>query len=486
MSYLSDLNERMRSRSSLLCVGLDPDRKQLPPAFVGEADPLWAWNQAVIEATHDLVAAYKPNIAFYEAEGLSGLDALRRTIDLAHAHGVPVILDAKRGDIAHSAAAYARAAFEVWGADAVTVSPYLGRDSVEAFTRYAERGVYLLCHTSNPGAADLQELPASGRPLYQAVAERAAQWNEHGNIGLVVGATYPEAIRELRALTPDLPFLVPGVGSQGGDLVAAVQAGLDAQGLGLVINVSRAVTTAADPRAAAQALREAMVAAWSAGRHPAPRVGEAGTAGWQPALQAARRHDALVAALYEAGCVRFGDFVLHSGQHSPIYLDLRMLVAQPGVLQQAARAYAGLLQGLSYDRLAAIPYAALPIGTAVSLLIDRPLIYPRREAKSYGTKRLIEGAWQPGETAVVLDDLITTGASKVEAIQPLQEAGLQVHDVVVLIDREQGGREALAEAGYRVHAVLTLREILASLAQQGRISAEERGRVEAFLWGQSQ
>ena len=469
----------MRSRSSLLCVGLDPDRRQLPPAFCGAADSLWAWNRAVIEATHDLAAAFKPNIAFYEAEGPAGLEALRRTIDLAHAHGVPVILDAKRGDIAHSAAAYARAAFELWGADAVTVSPYLGRDSVQAFTQYAERGVYLLCHTSNPGAADLQLLPTEGRPLYQAVAERAAQWNERGNVGLVVGATYPEALRELRGLVPDLPFLVPGVGAQGGDLAAAVQAGLDARGGGLVINVSRAVTTAADPRAAAEALREAMEAARQVAlRKGRPEAHQAGAG--------APQHDALIAALHEAGCVRFGDFVLHSGQHSPIYLDLRMLVAQPATLRLAAQAYSGLLQGLRYDRLAAIPYAALPIGTAVSLLTGRPLIYPRREAKSYGTRRLIEGAWQPGETAVVLDDLITTGASKLDAIEPLREVGLQVRDIVVLIDREQGGREALAAAGYRVHAVLGMREILESLARQGRISAEEHARVDAFLRGQAQ
>ena len=466
MSYFARLNERIEERQSLLCIGLDPDLQGLPAALAREAEPLWAWNRAVIEATADLVCAYKPNYAFYEAEGLPGLEALRRTIDCAHAHGVPVILDAKRGDIAHTAAAYARAAFEVWGADAVTVNAYLGRESVHPFGHYADRGVYLLCHTSNAGAADLQDRMLEGRPFYQAVAELARQWNEHGNLGLVVGATYPESMRQVRALAPELPFLVPGVGVQGGDLERAVAAGLDAQGRGLIVSTSRAVMTATDPRAAAQALRAAL----SAAREVALR-----------GAAIAHPHEDLIVALYDAGCVRFGDFLLHSGQHSPIYLDLRMLVSRPGVLWRAARAYASLLAGLSFDRLAAIPYAALPIGTAVALLTGRPLIYPRREAKAHGTRRLIEGAWRPGETVVVLDDVVTTGGSKLEAIRPLEESGLVVRDVIVLIDRQQGGRATLEAQGYRLHAVLGMREILETLVKRGRVGQAERERVEALL-----
>ncbi len=472
MGYFAQLDERMRSLGTLLCVGLDPDRRRLPAAYAHDDEPLWAWNRAVIEATADLAAVYKPNYAFYEAEGLAGLEVLRRTIDCAHAHGVPVLLDAKRGDIAHSSAAYARGIFEAWGADAVTVNAYLGYDSVQAFTAYADRGVYLLCHTSNPSAGDLQERSLEGQPLYHRMATLARRWNEHGNVGLVVGATYPEAIREVRALAPDLPFLVPGVGAQGGELGAAVAAALDNRGGGLVVNATRTITGAADPRAAALALRDALAAARDAALGAREAPGDP--------------LDDLILALHDAGCVRFGDFVMHSGLRSPIYLDLRMLVSRPDVLWRAARAYAELLAGVEYERLAAIPYAALPIGSAVALLTGRPLIYPRRESKGYGTGRLIEGAWKAGEAVCVLDDLITTGATKVEAIRPLQDAGLAVRDVVVLIDREQGGREAMAEAGYRVHAVLGMRRIVASLARHGRISEAERQQVEAYLDGQAQ
>jgi uridine monophosphate synthetase len=467
MEFYRWLAEAARRNDSLLCVGLDPRPEKLAPG-----DDLFSFNRRIVDATRDLVCVFKPNFAFYEAAGPEGLEALRRTIAYTHETAdVPVILDAKRGDIGSTAAAYARAAYEVWGADALTVNPYLGHDSVTPFTTYADRGVFLLCHTSNPGATDLQTLPCPSRPLYEHVAEKAAAWGT----GLVVGATYPEALARVRALAPEAWILLPGVGAQGGDLEAALAAGLRAdgggRGRGVVVNSSRGILYADDPRQAALDLRAQINAARSK---------------LQPSVFDSRT--ALTLALADIGAVKFGEFTLTSGKKSPIYVDLRLLASHPDVLRQVAHAYAELLRreleiGESGIRLAAIPYAALPIGTAVALETGLPLIYPRKEARAHGTGQQIEGEFRPGERAIVLDDLITTGGSKLAAIEPLEAAGLEVRDVVVLIDREQGGREDLQAAGYRLHAVLGLREMLDTLVAAGRISAGQRDKVAAFLWG---
>lgn len=194
-------------------------------------------------------------------------------------------------------------------------------------------------------------------------------------------------------------------------------------------------------------------------------------------------HEALTLALYEAGCVQFGEFRLKSGLISPIYIDLRLLVTTPSVLGQVAQAMAGLIREreLAFDRLAAIPYAALPIGVALSLALNRPLIYPRKEAKDYGTGRVIEGIFRPGERALLVDDVITKGHAKLEALAPLLEAGLVVHDILVLIDREQGGAEELAARGYRLHSVLRLSTLLDTLASAGRLPRAQAQEVMQWI-----
>jgi uridine monophosphate synthetase len=464
MEFYQSLEEAARRNRSLVCVGLDPR-----PERLAADDDLFAFNRRIVDATRDLVCVYKPNFAFYESAGPEGLEALRRTVAYIHEiASVPVILDAKRGDIGSTAAAYAHAAYEVWGADALTVNPYLGGDSVTPFTTYTDRGVFLLCHTSNPGATDLQTLPTPSRPLYEVVAEKAAAWGT----GMVVGATYPEALASVRALAPEAWILLPGVGAQGGDLEAALSAGLRGDGLGIVVNSSRGIIYAADPRQATLDLRSQINTA---------------RAQVQPTVFDPRA--ALTFALVDIGAIKFGEFTLASGKKSPIYVDLRLLASHPDVLRRVALAYADLLrreilnrQPSTVNRLAAIPYAALPIGTAVSLETGLPLIYPRKEVKDYGTARQIEGEFQPGDRAVVLDDLITTGGSKLKAIAPLEAAGLEVQDVVVLIDREQGGGQELAEAGYHLHSVLGLRQMLNTLVEGKRISQEQRDRASTFLW----
>lgn len=238
MRFFEKLQRASEKNESLLCVGLDPDPALMPINDISE------FNRAIIEATSDFVCAYKPNLAFYEALGEKGYAALRETLK-AIPGDIPVIADAKRGDIGNTAKAYARALFDELGFDAATVNPYLGGDAVEPFLEREEKAAFILCRTSNPGARDLQDRMVSEgdrqRPLFEVVAEMAKGWNRRGNVGLVVGATYPDELRRVRGLCPEMTFLVPGVGAQGGDVTAVMANGLDAKGGGLIINVSRQV-----------------------------------------------------------------------------------------------------------------------------------------------------------------------------------------------------------------------------------------------------
>jgi uridine monophosphate synthetase len=468
-SFFSQLEDRARKLDSLLCVGLDPHPADLPENTAGAARDFCL---SLIAATSDLAVAYKPNAAFFEAYGADGWQALAHVI-AAVPEGIPVILDAKRGDIASTAEAYAASAFETLKADAMTINPYLGYDAVYPFIKDAAHGVFVLCKTSNSGSVDLQDLPliSEGRPLllYEKVALLAEEWNEKDNVGLVVGATFPAALRRVRAQAPHVWILAPGVGMQGGDLKQAILAGLRSDGLGLLLPASRAISRAADPHAAALELTQAIRDARKE-RITDPVETE------HLALSAT-----LAEGLLKADCVRFGNFTLKSGIQSPIYIDMRRLTSLPDVLAEVASAYIPVLRRLEFDCLAALPYAAMPIATAISLQSGWPMIYPRKETKAYGTKADIEGIFQPGDQVVVVDDLATTGGSKFEVIEKLKAAGLVVKDVVVLIDRQSGASEALAEAGYKLHAVVTLTELLDYWESTERISAVQIAAVRKFL-----
>jgi orotidine-5'-phosphate decarboxylase len=242
MSFSKNLEQAQQKNSSLLCVGLDPEPSRLPDPLRNHPDAVFELCRAIVDATADLVCCFKPQIAHFAAQRAE--DALERVIAYIHDHhpGVPVILDAKRGDIGSTAQHYATEAFDRYRADAVTANPYLGRDAVQPFLDRAEKGVILLCRTSNAGARDLQDLDVGGRPLYQHVAQLVArEWNTHGNCALVVGATYPGELAAVRALVGDMPILVPGVGAQGGDVAAVVNNGKNKQGGGLIISSSRAI-----------------------------------------------------------------------------------------------------------------------------------------------------------------------------------------------------------------------------------------------------
>jgi orotidine-5'-phosphate decarboxylase len=268
-SFEQRLRDAAQHNNSLLCIGLDPVLDRLPAPLrhaTDVTDAIVAFNTGIIEATCDLVSVYKPNLAFYLAHGEAGVRALaetRRRIP----HEIPVLLDAKVGDVGSTAEAYATAYFDTWGFDAVTVNPYLGEDSLAPFLQRADRGVIVVCKTSNPGSGDLQDLTVvaqeGGETLYLTVAARATSWSQRwpATVGLVVGATYPRQLSDVRARCPELPILLPGIGAQAGDLSAAVRAGLDASHSGLMVSASRAIMYAGNDRGEAwtTGVREAAV-----------------------------------------------------------------------------------------------------------------------------------------------------------------------------------------------------------------------------------
>jgi len=479
VGFFSKLEARSIEIDSLLCVGLDPHPEDLDRP---NASAALEFCKRLVESTADVALAYKVNTAFFElygGEGWNALGDLIRSIPLE----VPVIVDAKRGDIASTAAAYAKSLFQTLGATAMTASPYMGSDALAPFLEDSDRGVFILCKTSNPGASDIQDLEVAhanfepvlaGRlKLFEQVALKVVEWNTRDNVGLVVGATKPDALLSVRGLAPDLWLLTPGVGVQGGDLAAALNSGLREDGSGMLITISRGISRAQDARQAALNFREAI----NEGRL---RYLESKPAA-VPVKGVSSGLADLARSLHETGCIKFGEFTLKSGLISPIYIDLRLLVGHPWLLDRVAVVYVQMLQSMRFDRLAALPYAALPIGTAVCLKGGWPLIYPRKEMKEYGTRVQIEGVFQPGERVVVLDDLATTGGTKMEAIKKLRSAGLIVEDVVVLIDRQSGAAEALSREGYRLRSIFTLGELLREWEEQGLVSPQQVQQVQEFL-----
>ncbi len=280
MKFVEKLVAASRQQNSLLCVGLDPEYERFPVSLqkLPKEQAVVRFCQEIIAATSPYVCAFKPNIAFYESLGPRGMQIFQAVLSAIPAH-IPVIVDAKRGDLGNTARHYASAVFDIYTCDAVTVNPYLGHDSVAPFLAYADKGVILLCRTSNPSARDFQDLLIQGedgrtRPVYEIVAQRIQSWNAAGNCGLVVGATYPQELQSIRTICPDMPILIPGVGSQGGDLEASVQAGVDRYGERAILSVSRSILYAGSgddyteaAKEEARSLRDRMNAARAVGTH---------------------------------------------------------------------------------------------------------------------------------------------------------------------------------------------------------------------------
>jgi len=484
MTFFESLEISVLRKGGPICVGIDP---RLEPGAGTEEDiyrKLLDYGRTVVDACAPYTVAFKPQLAFFERHGATGLKALDGI--LAHIRSIdpdfPIILDAKRGDIGSTAEAYAQALLDRPGNLAVTLSPYLGKESAEPFLKRSGKGVFLLCRTTNPGAGRLQEQRLeNGLPLYLAFADEITSWepdSESPSIGLVVAGNDPAILSSVRQRHPDTWFLAPGIGAQGGTPEEAVAAGARSDGLGILVSASRSVADADNPGEAARKLRDALNAARDGFSGSSSRKNVPG----KTALSSQERQE-LLEGLFRIGAFRTGEFTLKSGKLSPFYIDLRRIGADPRILSLTGRAYADLLSGISADHVAGIPVAALPLAAAATLKAEMSLIYPRLEKKDHGSGARVEGVWKAGDTAVMLDDLITSGVSKREAAAVLREAGLKVTDLVVLIERGDEGRLDMEAAGIRLHAWARIEDLLEAGLSAGFLDENMAEKARLFARG---
>ena len=412
VSFFDTLDARCKLIDSILCVGLDPHEVdvQKVAAATGLSPAKAAQNfcENIIEATSHVAAAYKPNAAFFEALGAEGVSALHRVI--AHIpDNIPVLLDAKRGDISSTATAYADACFKVARANAITVHPYMGRDSISPFAKPSPaQGVFVLCKTSNPSSNDFETLRIHGsdKALYEVVAERANEWNDEfgGNIGLVVGATDVEAIARTRKASPNLTLLTPGVGFQGGNLEETIFAGLRKDGFGLLVPVSRGISRAEDPKAAAESFCDQLNQARAA------KVQSFGTL---------MPHQITFLSLaLECSVLKFGSFTLKSGRRSPYFFNAGNFDSGRA-LHVLGGCYAKCIvdSGIKFDVLFGPAYKGIPLGAIIASTlyadygINVDFAYDRKEAKDHGEGGKLVGASISGRNVLIIDDVISAGTA---------------------------------------------------------------------------
>jgi uridine monophosphate synthetase len=473
MTFAEKLDAAIGSNTSLLYLGLDPNPEMLPlpgnRTAAASIPALKSWLKLIIDRTKHLVCAYKPTLGFYLALGAEGLDLLAEVLSYIPAN-IPVILDAKHGDL-NTASQLSQTFFEHWQVDAITVNPYIGQEGVTPFLLYADRAVFVLTHTSNPSAEVIQSYPSVDKPLYLSVVKTVRTWGSSEQLGLEVGTTNPAILAQVRSIAPERTILARSIWSESTDLKSMLAAGLNRAGTGLLLpvpqdwlgqtdNLEHRVDTL---RQEVEDLRSQL------------SQGPSTCSLWQSASlqQSLTANQELIVKMYDIGCLMFGSYVQASGAVFPYYIDLRRIISDPQLFHQVLSAYAIVTEPLKFDRIAGIPYGSLPTATGLSLKLNRPMIYPRKEVKAHGTRRLVEGHFEPGETALVIDDVLITGKSVLEGIQKLENSGLRVTDLVVLIDHEGGVRAKMQERGYQAHAVFTLSEISQTLYHTNRITATQ-------------
>lgn len=476
ITFAEKLDAAIQRNASLLCLGLDPNLEILPPqskgasASLGQA--LQHWLETVVAQTQNLVCAYKPTLGFYLALGTEGIELLTAVLSKIPTN-IPIILDAKHGDL-NTASQLSKTFFDHWRVDAVTVNPYVGQEGVTPFLLYPDRAVFVLTHTSNPSAEAIQSYPTSDMPLYLAVVKAIQGWGSADRLGLEVGTPDPSVLRQVRAIAPERTILARSIWSESTDLKAILEAGLNSAGTGLLLPVPQDWLGQSDLGQRVQALQQDI----NQLREQLSQGPSTCTLLLQPRQQPSLNpHQALIVQLFDIGCLMFGSYVQASGAVFPYYIDLRRIISNPQLFHQVLEAYALLTEPLTFDRIAGIPYGSLPTATGLSLKLNRPMIYPRKEVKAHGTRRLVEGQFEAGETALVIDDVLITGKSVLEGIQKLETAGLRVSDIVVLIDHEGGVRDKMQAQGYKVHAVFTLSEISKTLYETQRITKAQYGAI---------
>lgn len=473
MSFIDKLTTAIIRNQSLLFVGLDPNPEMLPSRYHDRdlLEALGDWLEWTISETADRVCAYKPTLGFYLALGKEGLELLDRVLAAIPAE-IPVILDAKHGDL-NSASVFAQTVFDQWRVDAVTLNPYAGQDEIAPFLMHPDKAVFVLCRTSNAAQA-LQEYPNPKSPFYLQVVKEAKTWGIPEQLGLEVGTASVEVWQQIRAIAPERWILARSIWTEGCDFEAICTAGLNGSGDGLLIPVPLEVLSSENLSSDVRDLNQRIDRLRQQVSQENAKCDL-----WTPDVCFLEEHpyQDLILQLFDIGCILFGEFIQASGEVFPYYIDLRKIISNPQLFHQILNAYADILETLTFDRIAGIPYGSLPTATGLSLRLHHPMIFPRKEVKAHGTRRLVEGNFHPGETVAVVDDILISGKSVMEGAEKLKSVGLVVEDIVVFIDHERGVKDRLKANGYRAHSVLNLSEITEILGRSGRISPQQ---VESF------
>ena len=509
MGFFIQLTDAIAERQSLLVTGLDPNPEMLQSwahrrgmggrSFLSQARH---WIKAVIEATADHVCAYKPSLGFYQSLGPVGLELLREVRELVPLD-IPLIVDAKHGDL-NSSSALASYLFRDLGADAVTLSPLAGQDIAAPFLLYPDKAVVVTCHSSNPAARILQHHPSESDPLYIRIVQECQRWGTPDQLLLEVGTSDPAVLARVRQEAPERVLILRSLWGEEDRLDALLEAGLSPTADGLLLPLPQNLLVEDDMAERAERLKRRIGERRDRWLERRPREGEAcslwlpeprkatqptadpaGVAGLGVAKAEPGAMDQLILDLFDIGCLLFGEYVQASGAVFNYYIDLRQIISDPNLFHRVLHAYGTLLENLQFDRIAGIPYGALPTATGLSLQLHKPLIYPRKEVKAHGARRLIEGDFVEGDRVVVVDDILITGGSVLEGIGKLESSGLVVENVVVFIDHggaaDRSARQRLDQPGNRCHAVLDIHRITTVLHRAGRLSDAQAAELGVVL-----